>query len=242
MKIGIGILVVVLGASVYSLWPKASVEIPVVVSAQLNEENNTISISYITTKKDETYLMSAEVDGEIFYPAKNSDKENAESVPTKNLLSQQGYQLREDVIKLTENEIDHFDQMGHTLLVAISYKDYAPIETILIVLKENEAAQGVIKEDVLNYTFIAPEPMSITTIGHYDSVATLGYLQNDKEPKFPIQLEQGETIDIQFSPPYNLALNDELLLEIETVDGKYYRRHLKTTLNVPENYLKQLVP
>lgn len=233
------VFIVFLAAGVYLLWPKASIENPIILSAQMDEAAKTIAVSYLTTAKDKTYLMEVAVDKRGYYPAP-TDK-IGENRDTKVLASQNGYQLREDVIHLSERQLAYFDELsGRAPLAAISYENYTPIETILVILKKDEAAEGIIKENSLHYTFTAPETMSINTIGHYDSVATLRYLYNGSEPSFPIELKPGDTLNLFFDPPYKLASQDELLLEIETTDGKYYTKHLETTLEIPDGYLKQL--
>ena len=83
--------------------------------------------------------------------------------------------------------------------------------------------------------------MSISSIRHYDSVAFLSYSQNGIEPKIPFKMEQGDTIDLFFSNPYKMGTRDSLLLEIETIEGKQYMRHLEVTAQLPDGYLKQIV-
>lgn len=236
MKKWIGVLAVFLAIGIYSVWPKASIEKPVVVSAQMDETSKTIMISYITTKKDQTYLMEAAIDGRGFYAAGTTRE-----IESKSLLDQDGYQLREDIIHLTEEELDYFEKMSWRVPpAAITYSDYEPIETILIVLKEDEAAEGVMDQQGIRYTFTAPEPMTITTIGHYDSAATLGYSYNGQELPSSIDLKAGETVDLNFDGTYQLASKDKLLVDIETTDGKHHTRHLAETMEVPDGYLKQL--
>lgn len=238
MKKWIAALAVLLAVGIYMIWPKASIEKPVVVSAQMNETNKTITISYITTKKDETRLEEAVIDGRGFYPAGTT----RETIETKSLLDQDGYQLREDVIRLTEEELDYFEKMSWRAPSAtITYSDYEPVETTLIVLKEDEAAEGVMDQQGIRYAFTAPEPMSITTIGHYDSAASLGYSYKGQELPSSIELEEGETVELNFDGPYQLASDDKLLVDIETMDGKHHTRHLAETMEVPEGYLKRVV-
>lgn len=238
-RIELGIVIVLLmGIGVYFFFLRASVDKPVVVSAQMNEKNQEIAISYITTKRDQTLLTKVTVGEKSFYPIETSKESDASKI----LASQNGYQLREDVIKLTEKELTYFMELsGRVPPVSVSYKEYAPIETILVVLKEGEAAEGIIEEDTLRYTFTANEPMDIATMGHYDSFAFLRASGNGGEPTLSAKLKKGESIDVIFSEPYKLASNDELLLEIQTADGKNYIKHLETTLEIPEGYLKQIV-
>lgn len=208
----------------------------------MDEKSKTLAISYITTNKDQTYLEKARVDERSFYPPGTFKIQKVDTGNTTSLINQDGYQLREDVINLTEEDLAYFESFtARTPLVSVSYKDYAPVETILIVLKEKEAVEGTLEGTNLHYTFTAPEPMAIRIIGHYDSAALLSYSQNGKKPKFPLELKQGDSVDLLFSDPYNLASNDELLLEIETTDEKKFSRHLKTTMEIPDGYLKQLV-
>lgn len=47
--LNIGISVVLLAVVLYYFWPKASLDGPIVVSAQIDESAKTITISYITT-------------------------------------------------------------------------------------------------------------------------------------------------------------------------------------------------
>lgn len=241
MKKWIGISIVLLVVVLYFLWPKASLDGPIVVSAQIDELAKTITISYITTKNDKTYLMEVAVDEKEFYPIRTDGNWDGETETTGVLITQNGYELREDVIKLTEEELTYFDKYtGGALPVDISYENYAPVETILIVLRADETAEGVVEEDRLRYTFTAPDAMSISSIGHYDSVAFLSYSQNGIEPKIPFKMEQGDTIDLFFSNPYKMGTRDSLLLEIETIEGKQYMRHLEVTAQLPDGYLKQI--
>ncbi|RAZ81277.1 hypothetical protein [Planococcus halotolerans] len=241
MKKWAAIFTVLLVAGIYLVWPKASVKAPVVMSVQVDEAKGTMEISYITSKRDDTYLLEVAVEGEERYSIEVAGAEEEGTRKSDKLLDQNGYQLREDTIVLTDEELEYFqDFPGHAPLVTLSYKDYEPIKTILILLKDGETAEGVVDEYQLNYTFTAPEEMSISSIGHYDSVATISYSQNGKELKLPVELEQGEKIDLSFWDPYNLGSNDNLLLEIETTDGKYYRKHIATPMEIPEGYLKQL--
>ena len=68
MKKWIGISVVLLAVVLYFLWPKASLDGPIVVSAQIDEVAKTITISYITTKNDKTYLMEIAVRAKRILP------------------------------------------------------------------------------------------------------------------------------------------------------------------------------
>ena len=241
MKIWAAILTVLLAAGIYFIWPKAEVKEPVVMSAQVDEAKGTMEISYITAKRDNTYLTEVAVEGEELYRIPVSGEKKEGVAKTDELLVQNGYQLRENIIELNDEQLKYFqDLSGGAPLVTLSYKDYEPIKTILVLLKEDETAEGTVDEHQLTYTFTAPEEMSVSTIGHYDSVATIGYSQNGKELKLPADLKQGEEIDLSFSSPYNLASNDKLLLEIQTTDGKYYRKNLATPVEVPHGYLKQL--
>lgn len=242
MKRWIGILVVLLAVFLYLLWPKASMDGPMVVSAQIDESAKTMTISYITTKKDETYLMEVAVDGKGFYSLRTNGNWDGESETTDVLATQNGYELREDVIELTDEAITDFNKYtGRGLPADISYADYAPVETILIMLRTDEEAEGVVEEDGLHYIFTAPETISVSSIGHYDSVAYLSYSQNGIEPKFPIKMEKGEKINLLFDTPIKMGSRDALLLEIDTTEGKQYTRHLELTAQLPDGFLKRIV-
>ena len=110
MKKWIGISAVLLAIVLYFLWPKASLDGPIVVSAQIDESAKTITISYITTKNDKTYLMEVAVDEKGFYPIRTNGNWDGETETTDVLVTQNGYELREDVIKLTEEELTYFDK------------------------------------------------------------------------------------------------------------------------------------
>lgn len=242
MKKWTGILVVLLALFLYLLWPKASMDGPIVVSAQIDESAKTMTISYITTKKDETYLMEVAVDGRGFYPLRTNGNWDGKSETTDVLATQNGYELREDVIELTDEAVTYFDKYtGRGLPADISYADYAPVETILIRLLTDEKAEGVIEEDGLHYTFTAPDTIAVSSIGHYDSVAYLSYSQNGIEPKFPIKMEKGDKINLLFDTPIKMSSKDALLVEIDTIEGKQYTRHLELTAQLPEGFLKQVV-
>lgn len=235
MRKWVGISLVLSTILVYWLWPKASIEKPIVVSAQVMESNNTMSVSYITTKKDDMHLMEVAVNGKGFYPPSRQI--------ARELATQNGYQLREATIKLSDEELAYLmpTDSGRTFLAELSFKNYSPVESDFIMLLEEEAAEGTIEQGRLRYTFTAPEPLAVFTVGHYNSVATISWSRDGSEVKLPLAMEKGDTLDLHFSEPYKMGSEDELLLEIQSTDGKSYTRHLKETVQLPDGYLKQMV-
>ncbi|WP_217341258.1 hypothetical protein [Planococcus sp. CP5-4_UN] len=245
MKKWVGILLVLSSILVYWLWPKASIEKPIVVSAQVIESTNTMSVSYITTKQDDAHLMEVTVNGKGFYPPSrtNGETEEENMQITRDLIAQNGYQLREATIELSDEELAYLmpENSSRTFLANVSFEDYSPIEADGILLLKEEAAEGKLEQDQLNYIFTAPEPMAISTIGHYSSSATVSWSRNGREVKLPLAMEKGDTLDIYFHGPYQMGETDGLLLEIQTTDDNYYTRHLRETVQLPDGYLKQLV-
>jgi hypothetical protein len=61
---------------------------------------------------------------------------------------------------------------------------------------EDEAADVTKNDNTLRYTYTAPKAVTIDSIGHYDSVATISLEQNGEEVVFPKTLTQGSTVDI----------------------------------------------
>lgn len=245
MKKWSGILLILSVILVYWLWPKASIEKPIVVSAQVMESTSTMSVSYITAKKDDTHLMEVAVNGKGFYPPSRTDNgaEGRNNQAARELATQNGYQLREATIKLSNEELAYLipDDSSRTFLADFSFEDYLPVEADGILLLEEEAAEGTLEQGQLHYTFTAPEPLSVYTIGHYSSGATVSWSRDGREVKLPLAMKKGEALDIHFDGPYQMASLDELLLEIQTTGDKYYTRHLRETVQLPDGYLKQLV-
>lgn len=245
MRKWIGLLLVLSTMMVYWLWPKASIEKPIVVYAQVMESNNTMSVSYITAKKDNTHLMEVAVNGKGFYPPSRSENgaEGGNTQAAKELVAQNGYQLQEATIKLTDEELAYLmpPDTSRIFSAELSFENYSPVKADFIMLLEEEAAEGNLEQGRLHYSFMAPEPLAVFTIGHYNSVATASWSRDGREVKLPLAMEKGETLDLHFGEPYKLGSEDELLLEIQTTDDKSYTRHLKETVQLPDGYLKQLV-
>ncbi|MDN3428231.1 hypothetical protein QL992_03335 [Microbacterium sp. APC 3898] len=239
------ILLVLSVILVYWLWPKASIEKPIVVSAQVMESTSTMTISYITTKKDDTHLMEVAVNGKGFYAPSRTENgaEGRNNQVARKLTTQNGYQLREATIKLNKEELAYLlpDDSNRTFSADFSFADYSPVKADGILLLEDEAAEGSLEQDQLHYTFTASEPLSVFTIGHYSSVATVSWSHNGREMKLPLAMEKGDMLDIHFDGTYQMGSTDELLLEIQTAGDNYYTKHLKETVQLPDGYLKQLV-
>lgn len=231
--------------AVYWLWPKTNIDQPVVVSAQIMESDNTMSVSYIVAKKDNTHLMEVAINGKGFYPpsrAMNGEVGGNTQV-AKELAAQNGYQLREATIELTDEELAFLLPTGSSRILSaeLSFSDYSPFQADFIMLMEEEAVEGNFEQNRLHYIFRAPEAMTVSTVGHYDSVATVSWSRDGREVKLPLVMEKGDTLDIRFDGTYQMASADALLLEIQTADDNYYTRHFRETLQLPNGYLKQIV-
>lgn len=247
MKKWIGILtVVIFGAlAVYWLWPKTNIEKPLVVVAQIMESDNTMSVSYIIGKDDDTHLMEVAIDGKGYYPpsrAKNGEEGRNSQVP-KEVAVQNGYRLLESKIKLTDEELASLlpSSTNRIIPAELSFENYKPIQADFIMLLEEEAVEGTMEEGQLHYVFTAPESVTISTVGHYSSASFVSWSQDGKNENSTISMEKGDTLDIYFDGPYQLGSTDSLLLEIQTGDDTYYTRHLRETMKLPEGYLKQIV-
>jgi hypothetical protein len=125
---------------------------------------------------------------------------------------------------------------GRAVPVDISFEAYSPIDTILVLLLKDEGV-GVTKQDeALLYTYTAPEDITIDSIGHYDSVATISF----EEAVFPLTLKRGQSADVFIHEPYKLSSHDELLLEITTTKDQSFTKHFRLTQSIPKGYLKQI--
>ncbi|WP_432355415.1 hypothetical protein [Sporosarcina sp. A2] len=123
-----------------------------------------------------------------------------------------------------------------TLPFQISFEDYLPIETILVLITDVTK-----NEDTLRYTYTSPKDVTIDSIGHYDSVEMISFKQDSKEAVFPLTLLQGDTVDTFIHEPYNLSSNDSMLLEIMRIENQSFSKNILLTEPIPEGYLKQIV-
>lgn len=227
------IIIVVIGIGVYLVWPKTKLEEPVITSAQFDEVTKTLSVSYIVAKKDATQMKGIYLDQEELYSAEPSNQAQV-------LVKEGGYELREEIVELSDAQFGKFLSFeGRALPVEITFDGYSSVGvgTILIILLEDEIAEVIEQGEELLYTFIAPEDLTIQTIGHYDSVATISF----EEDQHPFVLKKGESTEVVIHGPYKLGAADELLLEIATVDNKYYTAHFPLTQSIPKGYLEQMV-
>jgi len=238
VKKWIPLLVVLIGIAAYFAWPKASVKEPIVMSVQFDEAAKTLAVSYIVAKDDQTYVMQIAHDTQGFYPPRSSGNWDGKTDYTQVLATQNGYELREDTVELTSDQLDYFQSFEHgTLPVDISFENYSPIQTILILLLEDEAAQAVKQDDKLRYTFIAPEDVTIENIGHFDTAATISF----EDTALPLTLSKGQSTDIFIRGAYQLSSHDEMLLQIEVANGQFFTYHFPMTEPIPEGYLRQMV-
>lgn len=242
MKKFIIILLVIAAMAVYWIWPNAHVKEPIVMSVQVDEVSKTLAVSYIVDKGNDTHLMEIAHNKKGFYPPRTNGYWDGETNFTQVVATQNGYELREDVIELTDEQVSYFlDFKGGTLPVDISFNDYSPIQTILIVLLKDEAVDVVEEEHTLRYTYSPLKDETINVIGHYDSVATISFEQDHKQVDFPLTLTQGQSVDVIIHDPYKMSSNDKLLLEIETNDHQEITKNISMTQAIPKGYLKQIV-
>jgi len=242
MKKWIIIFVIIIAVAVYFVWPKANVDKPIVMSVQYDEAAKTLAVSYIVAKNDDTYVMEIAQNTKGFYPPRTNGVWDGETNFTRVLAVQNGYELREDVVELTDKQNSYFLSLeSRVQLVRISFEDYSPIETMMVLLIEDEAVDVTVVDHTLRYTYTVPEDVTIESIGHYDSEATISFEQNGKEVDFPRKVRQGSTIDIFINNPYRLSSKDRLLLEIEMKDKQSITKNILMTESIPEGYLKQIV-
>lgn len=242
MKKWIITLAAFMAVGVYFAWPKVNLEEPVIMSVQFDEATKTLAVSYIVDQDDDTYVMEIAHNTKGFYPLRPNIHEDGITDLTQVLAAQNGYELREDVVKLTDDQLAYFLSLeGRVLPVQISFEDYSPIETTLVLLLEDEAADVAKDHHLLRYTYTSPEDVTIDSIGHYDSAATISFEQNREEAVFPLTLKQGDTVDIIIHEPYKLSLKDRLLLEITTTENQSFSKNILMTEAIPEGYLKQMV-
>ncbi|VEF46702.1 Uncharacterised protein [Bacillus freudenreichii] len=242
MKKWIITLVVVIGVVIYFVWPKARLEKPIVMSVQFEEVTKTLAVSYIVDQDDETYVMEVGHGTKGFYSPRTNGNWDMETNFTKVLAVQNGYELREDVVELTDDQLAYFLSLeGRALPVQISFDNYSPIETILVLMMNNEAVNTTKNGNTLRYTYTSEKDVTIDSIGHYDSVATISFEQNNREVFFPLRLTQGSTVDIIIHEPYKLSSKDMMLLEIRTTEDQLVTRNILMTESIPKGYLKQIV-
>lgn len=242
MKKSIIILVLILAIGVYWVWPKAYVDEPIVMSVQFDEESKTLAVSYIVEQNNDIHLMEITHNTKGFYPPRTSGDWDGKTNFTEVLAAQNGYELREDVVELTDEQFSYFLSFeGRTLPVQISFKDYSPIETILVLLMEGEAVDVLKNDDLLRYTYTSSKDETIDLIGHYDSVATISFEQNNEDVVFPLTLTQGSSVDILIHEPYKFSSKDKLLLEIKMIDEQSVMKNILMTKSIPKGYLKQIV-
>lgn len=220
---------IVIGA--YFTWSTTKLEAPVVTSVQFDEMTKTLAVSYVVSKKDPTYMTGMQIDQEEMYVAGEHQQDQV-------LVLQNRYELREVIIPLSDEKVAYFSSVeGRTLPVDLSFEGHSLVETILVVLLENEAVEVKAEGEQLVYTFTAPEDMTIQTIGHYDSVAMISF----EEERNPFVLKKGESTKITIHEPYQLGTTDEVLLEIMTNDDKSYTVHFLLTEDIPKGYLKKIM-
>lgn len=247
MKKWIGLLSLLIlgGVAAYWFWPKTNIENPIVVVAQIMESENTMSVSYIIGKDDNTHLMEVTIDGKGYYPPSRFEngKEGKNDQVPKEVAVQNGYRLLEATIQLTDEEVASLLPTSSNRIISaeLSFENYKPIQADFIMLFEEEAVEGDLEESQLHYTFTAPESLTVSTVGHYSSASSVSWSQDGKNENPTIFMEKGDMLNIYFDGPYQMGSTDSLLLEIQTADDTYYTRHLRETMKLPEGYLKQIV-
>lgn len=244
-RLGFLVLFIIGGLAVYSLWPKTTVEKPLVVVAQIMESDKTMSVSYIIGKGDDTHLMEVTIDGKGYYPPSRFEngKEGKNDQVPKEVAVQNGYRLLEATIQLTDEEVASLLPTSSNRIIPaeLSFENYKPIQADFIMLLEEEAVEGDLEESQLHYTFTAPESLTVSTVGHYSSASSVSWSQDGKNENSAIFMEKGDMLDIYFDGPYQMGSTDALLVEIQTEDDTYYTRHLRETVKLPDGYLKQIV-
>jgi hypothetical protein len=242
MKKWIIILSAIIAIGAYFVWPKANLEKPIVMSVQFDEVTKTMAVSYIVGQDNDTYVMEVPYETKGFYPPRTNGDLDGKTNITQVLTAQNGYELREEVVKLTDDQLNYFRSFeGRALPVQISFKNYSPIETILVLLMEDEAADATKIDNTLRYTYTSPKDVTIDSIGHYDSVAMISFEQNGEEVVFPLTLTKGRTVDIIIHDPYKLSSRDRLLLEITMIDNQPILKNILMTESIPKGYLKKIV-
>lgn len=226
--------IVVIGIVAYLAWPKAGLEEPIVMSVQFDEMSKTLAISYIVSQSDHTFIKGVSYDTKEFYSPRSGDESQV-------LVKEDGYELREDVVDLSEEQLAYLGSLeARTLPVDILFDTYSPVETILVLLLKDETTEVTEiteQDEELIYTFIAPEDLTIYSIGHYDSVATISF----EEDKMPLVLKKGQSTEVFIHEPYKFSTNDELLLEITTINDQVYTQHFSLKQPIPKGYLKRIV-
>lgn len=233
MKKIIIVVLVTVAIAAYTFWPKAHVEEPVIMSLQVNEADKTLRIAYIVEKKRETRLTNIQYDTTSIVPTEANDVQVLET--------QNGYALREESMALTDEQLTYVLSFGGgTLPVNVSFDDDLPIETIAIIVRQNEAVEAVEDGNMLRYTYTAASDETIRVIGHFDSAALISFEQNSTATDFPLTLTAGQSVDVLIHEPYKLSSDDHLLLEIVTTD-KTIQKNIALAQPMPKGYLKEAV-
>ena len=217
------------------LWPKEKVKQPILLSAQLDEELQTIEVSYIVDQRNDTYLTSVDLEGFTL--------SNMNTSETKVLAKQRGYELREDVIMLTSEQLETLlSKDVRTPIAKFTFESYEPVTESLIVLLQNEKVQAEKGDnDDLVYTYVADKDMVLTNIGHYDSASSISFTYNDEEIQFPLTLQKGDEVQVIINWPISLASKDKLLLEFMLENDERITKHIATMNEMPKDYLEQMV-
>lgn len=188
--------------------------------------------------------MEVVINGRGFYPPSREENglEGENNQAPKELAVQNGYRLLKIIINLTDEELAFLLPSGTSRILSteLSSEYYSSIQADFIVLLEEEAVEGSFEEGRLHYSFRAPEPATVNTVGHYNSLATVSWSRIGKEMNSSITMDEGVTLDIYFDGAYKMESFDALLLEIQTEDDNYYTRHFRETVKQPDGYLKQL--
>ena len=233
MKKIIVLILVTVAIAAYTFWPKAHVEEPVIMSVEVNEADKTLRIAYIVEKKSETRLTNIQYDTLRILPTEANDVQVLET--------QNGYALREESMALTDEQLTYVLSFGGgTLPVNVSFDADLLIETIAIIVRQNEAVEAVEDGDMLRYTYTAASDETIRVIGHFDSAALISFEQNGTATDFPLTLTTGQSVDVLIHEPYKLSSDDHLLLEIVTTD-KTITKNIALTQPMPTGYLKEAV-
>lgn len=230
--------------TIFLLWPK--LKEPILVTVQFDEVTETLYVTYLVDKNQhKTYVMEVAHIEKGFWPLRSGEKGDIE-IP-KVLASQNGYELKEDIVELREHDLEYLRSLEENIVpVSIAFYNHYTregyvIEVPMVLLKSENEGSAIKNDQELQYKYTAMKDETITSINNYHSVAKTFYKVNGEIVDLPVTLEKGNTLDILIKEPYKISSNDKLLFELNFNDGTTITKNIKMTEPIPKGYLKQIV-
>lgn len=241
-KFLIALVIIILVGGIYWFIPKATVEKPLIVSAQLDSTTKTIDITYIVNKKNPTFIESFTYGEFSYYNEKINPTLAMDQDETKVLTTQNGLELRELKVFLSDERMKLFEQQGvYVFMTEFMFKSYEPMSESIIYIPNEVTEAEKYDKTTIRYTYVAEVEETIEIIGHYEKQSTISYEQNGKQVNLPVNLMPGDKLEIYIHDPYQLSSKHQLLLEIVKGNGEIVTKQIALTFPIPKGYLKKLV-